>query len=195
MSSPAPVVILAEDQRQARLVRAYMRARHPNLHQEAIHDAPMANGRGSGAQWVANQYETEVRAHLIRRAKLPDQRRSEKWLIVVIDADAGSVQDRINELRKRVTESKDERVRKCSVEEVNIARLIPKWSIETWILNLNGETVDEETRYKPQNRPWDDLIPSAGAELHEWARSGQDPPDQCTPSLKLSIGELRRLTA
>jgi hypothetical protein len=195
MSSPAPVVILAEDQRQARLVRAYLRARHPGLHQKTIHDAPMANGRASGAQWVANHYETEVLAHLIRRAKLPDQRRSEKWLIVVIDADAGSVQDRLNELRRRITESKDERVRKCNVEEVNIARLIPKWSVETWLLNLNGEPVDEEIRYKLQNRAWDESIPSAGAELHEWTRSGQDPPDRCTPSLKLGIGELRRLTA
>jgi hypothetical protein len=195
MSNPAPVVILAEDQRQTRLVRAYIRARHPNLHQKAIHDAPIAHGRGSGAQWVANQYEAEVLAHLIRRAKLPDRHRSEKWLIVVIDADAGSVQDRINELRKRITESKDERVRKCIIEEVNIARLIPKWSVETWILNLNRETVDEKISYKPQNRAWDDLIPFAGAELHEWARRGQDPPDRCTPSLKLGIGELRRLTA
>jgi hypothetical protein len=62
-------------------------------------------------------------------------------------------------------------------------------------LNLNGETVDEGIRYKQQHRAWDELIPIAGAELHGWTRSGQDALDRCTPSLKLGIVELRRLTA
>ncbi|MGA2167367.1 MAG: hypothetical protein ABSG62_04095 [Terracidiphilus sp.] len=155
----------------------------------------MAKGRGSGAQWVIDHYEAEILAHLIRRARLPDRSRPEKWLIVVIDADAGSVQDRLNEFRMRITESQDERVRKCLVEKDNIARLIPKWSIETWILNLNGETVDEDTSYKRQHRQWDGLIPIATAELHVWVRNGGDPPDRCTPSLQLGVKELRRLTA
>jgi hypothetical protein len=155
----------------------------------------MANVQGSGAQWVIDHYEAEILAHLIRRAKLPDRRRSEKWLIVAIDADAGTVQDRLNEFRRRIKESQDERVRKCRVERDNVARLIPKWSIETWILNLNGETIDEDTSYKRRHSEWDGLIPIAAAELHVWIRSGEDLPDRCTPSLKLGIAELRLLTA
>lgn len=195
MSSPEPVTILAEDRRQARFVRNYLRKRMPRLNQRDIYDAPMANGRGSGAQWVLDHYETEILAHLIRRAKLPDRRRPEKWLIVVIDADAGSVQDRLNEFRRRITQSKDQRVRNCRVDRENVAHLVPKWSVETWILHLSGETTDEDTPYKRQNRPWDELIPVAAAELHGWVRGGDGPPDRCTPSLKLGIAELCRLTA
>jgi hypothetical protein len=194
MNNPAPVVILAEDTRQARLVRAYLRARHPNLHHKQIYDAPMANGKCSGSQWVAEHYANELLAHLIRRSKLPDARRSEKWLIVVIDADNRTVQDRLNEFRDRITHSQDERVRNCRAESINIAHLIPKWSIETWILNLNGETIDEDIRYKMQNRPWDRLIPSAAKELHEWGRNTGNLPDSCAHSLRQGITELRQLT-
>jgi hypothetical protein len=137
----------------------------------------------------------EVLAHLIRRTKMSNERRPEKWLIVVIDADKLTVQNRLNEFRRRIAESQDERVRRCRVEEVNLAHLIPKWSIETWILNLNGETVDEKTPYKRQNRPWDRLIPSAATALHQWIRNNEDQTDRCTPSLKPGIEELRRLTA
>jgi hypothetical protein len=195
MSNPAPVVILAEDMRQARLVRAYLRARHPNLHRKQIHDTEMANGRCSGEQWVREHYLEQVLAQLIRRARKPNVSKPEKWLIVVIDADKSTVQERLNELRRLLDESKDERVRKCRVEVENIARLVPKWSIETWILNLIGETTDEDTPYKRQNRAWDELIPTAATELHGWVRGGGNPPDHCTPSLKLGIAELRRLTA
>ena len=195
MSNPTPVVILAEDVRQARLVRAYLRERLPSLHRKEIRDAEMANSRCSGAQWVTEHYEKEVLAHLIRRSKLPDARRPEKWLIVVIDADNRTVQNRLNVFRKRITESRDERVRSCSVESANIARLIPKWSVETWILNLNDEAIDEDIPYKLHNRPWDRMIPPAAIVLHQWVRSSKDPPDHCTPSLKPGIEELRRLTA
>lgn len=195
MSSPARVVILAEDTRHSRFVRAYLRIRHPGLGRREIFDAPMANGRYAGEQWVREHYEEEVLAHLISRKRKPNESRPEKWLIVVIDADKKSVQDRLKELRRRITESDDERVRKCRVEENNVARLIPKWSIETWILHLNGETIDEKIPYKRENRPWDALIPTAAAELHGRIRSGDDTPDRCTPSLKLAISELRRLTA
>ena len=115
MNNPEPVTILAEDLRQTRFSRKYLKKRIPSLSQRAIYDAPMADGRGSGAQWVLDHYESEVLAHLIRRAKLPDRRRPEKWLIVVIDADKWTTQERLNEFRKRIEESKDERVRKCRV--------------------------------------------------------------------------------
>jgi hypothetical protein len=195
MNNPEPVTILAEDLRQTRFSRKYLKKRIPSLSQRAIYDAPMADGRGSGAQWVLDHYESEVLAHLIRRAKLPDRRRPEKWLIVVIDADKWTTQERLNEFRKRIAESKDERVRKCRVENDNVARLIPKWSIESWILNLNGEAADEDIPYKRQHRQWDGLIPTAAAELHAWVKSEEEPPNQCLSSLKLGILELRRLTA
>lgn len=185
MSNPAQITILAEDRRHARFVRAYLHRKLPDFPQKAIKDAPMASGGGSGSQWVTNRYAIEVKAYCTRQAW--------KWLIVVIDADARTVQDRLNALHDRLAESEDERLRRCRIEAEQIARLIPKWSIETWILNLNGEAVDENVRYKTHHRSWDDLIQPASYELHRWVGIEGDPSDKCTFSLRDGIRELRRL--
>jgi len=177
-----------------RLVRAYLRNRVPSLQQREIHEAPMANGQGSGAQWVIEHYEAQVRAHLIRRAKRLSDKGPETWLIVVIDADAGTVLARLNEFRKRILASSDERVRKCRAEKENVTRLIPKWSIETWILCLTGEAGDEETRYKTQNRDWERLIRPAAGQLHILAGGQPELSAHVVPSLQHGIGELRHLT-
>jgi hypothetical protein len=186
MSNPAQITILAEDRRQARFARAYLRKRLPALPQKVIKDAPMAGGRGSGAQWVIARYATEIEAYCTRQAR--------KWLIVVIDADTKTIQERLNELHERLQVSEDERLRRFQAETEQVARLVPKRSIETWILNLTGETVDEEVPYKRQHYPWDDLIRAASLELHNWANADGDPPKRCAPSLNHGIKELRHLT-
>jgi hypothetical protein len=186
MSNPAQVTILAEDRRQSRLVRAYLRRRLPDLPQRNVKDAPMAGGAGSGAQWVTNRYAIEIRAYCARQAH--------KWLIVVIDADSKSIQDRLLELHRRLEEADDRRLREFRVETEKIARLVPKWSVETWILNLNGEIVEEGLSYKREHRRWDELIQSASSELSDWARAKGKPPVRCTPSLVHGIQELRRLS-
>ena len=185
MSNPAQITILAEDSRHARFVRAYLRRKFPHLSQRVIRIAPMASGRGNGAQWVLNRYAIEVKAYCTRQAQ--------KWLIVVIDADNNSVQDRLRELHRRLVDSDDERLRICRVDTEQISRLIPKWSIETWIVNLNGETVDEAIPYKRQPRAWDDLIRPATVELNVWVSAQGGLHDRCTPSLSFAIQELRRL--
>jgi len=184
MSNPAEVIVLAEDNRQFRLVRAWVRERVPQYPASNIRVSPMSHGRGSGAQQVLNQYAVEVRAYLSRHAR--------KWLIVVIDADNFSVHDRLTQLAQNLRESQYERVRNCRADSEQIARLAPKWSIETWILFLNGETIDEDTRYKNLNRDWDQLITPAAAQLAEWMAQA-NPPNDCNPSLLHGIGELRRL--
>lgn len=195
MNSPARVVILAEDMRQARFVRAYLQSRHPRLGSREVFDAPMANGSCAGEQWVKEHYAEQILAHLIRRARRPAEDRPEKWLIVVIDADTKTVQERLNELQRRITKCDDQRVRRFRAEDNNLARLIPKWSIETWILHLSGEATEEDTPYKRQRRDWDGLIPSAAIQLNGWVRSAEAPPERCAPSLRHGIAELRRLTA
>jgi hypothetical protein len=144
----------------------------------------MSQGRGSGAQRVLNQYAVEVRAYLSRHAR--------KWLIIVIDADNFSVHDRLTQLAQNLRESQDERVRNCRADSEQIARLLPKWSIETWILFLNGETVDELTRYKNLNRDWDQLTTPAAAQLNE-STAQVNPPNDWIPSLVHGFSELRRL--
>ena len=74
-----------------------------------------------------------------------------------------------------------------------IARLIPKRNIETWILCLNEQVVDEQIDYKQSGNAWSKLIPSAAEKLHRWIRSSAKPPDRCVDSLRHGIEELRRL--
>jgi hypothetical protein len=185
MSNPAQITILAEDRRQARFVRSYLRKRLPDLPQSAIKDAPMADGKSAGSQWVLNRYAVEVKAHCARQAA--------KWLIVVIDADNNTVQDRIQHFDQRLREFPYKKLSKVHVETEQMAHLIPKWSIETWLLNLNGSVVNEDTQYKPQHSSWDEMIRLASQELHTWVRS-EETPAQCTPSLQHGIRELRRLS-
>jgi hypothetical protein len=73
-----------------------------------------------------------------------------------------------------------------------IVHLIPKRNIETWILNLNGHTVDEETDFS-RYAAIDDLMVPAAQTLFEWTRPNAVPAPYCVPSLRWAINELRRL--
>jgi hypothetical protein len=185
MSNPAQVIILAEDARQSRLTRAWIRARVPAFPRNNIRESEMAWGKGSGSQQVLRQYEVEVKAYLSRHAR--------KWLIVVIDADNLSVQERLDQLTRELRKSEHDNVRNFRPDAEQVARLVPKWSVETWILSLNGENVDENTRYKNANRDWGELIRPAALTLSEWTARTSFPAD-CIPSLTGGIGQLRRLT-
>lgn len=74
-----------------------------------------------------------------------------------------------------------------------IARLVPKRNIETWILCLNEEKVSEETDYKGKMRDWSRLIPPAAETLFQWTRSNAEPPNHCIDSLQSGVRELNRL--
>jgi hypothetical protein len=107
---------------------------------------------------------------------------------VSIDADAGDVAHRARQFEESLaTESMSRRA-----EGERIIHLIPKRNVETWILNLNGHHVDEETDYS-RHAGIDDLIVSAAQTLFEWTRPNGVIPSHCVPSLRLAIDELGRL--
>jgi hypothetical protein len=106
----------------------------------------------------------------------------------MIDADAGDVSRRFRQLRDGLTQ---EGLERRSPEE-RIVHLIPRRNIETWILNLNDNPVDEETDF--HHAPGvDDLIDSAAQTLFEWTRPNAVIPSFCLPSLRFAIPEIRRL--
>jgi hypothetical protein len=107
----------------------------------------------------------------------------------VIDADTGDVDRRLRQFR-------------ASLEQANLAaredheaivHLVPKRSVETWVLCLGGTSVDENTDYS-RERGIDGLIPPAAVSLFEWSRVGAAIPPHCVPSLIASLPELNRLT-
>jgi hypothetical protein len=139
------------------------------------------SGLGSAEQWVREQFAIEVGEYRGRHA--------ETKLIVLIDADTQTVHQRLQQLDLALKDAGIPPVH--NTEE--IARLVPKRNVETWILCLNAEMVDEATDYKRNRNDWANLIEVATDALYKWSRPNATLPPSCVPSLQLGIGELRRL--
>src|SRR5579859_366513 len=132
----ANIILLVEDLNQENLLRRYLQ----QLHHEnrSMRSQRIPNGLGSGEQFVRERYASEVRA--IRS----QMNRTKACLIAMIDADSGSVSDRRLQFERALLDA--EEPPRTSVEP--ILNLIPKRNVETWILCLNAELVDEVTDYR-----------------------------------------------
>ena len=74
-----------------------------------------------------------------------------------------------------------------------VARLVPKRNIETWILYLNDIQVNEDSDYKNTRDDWNDLVRPAVKALYLWTRPRTAMPPSCVSSLQIGIEELRKL--
>jgi hypothetical protein len=109
-------------------------------------------------------------------------------LIVAIDADTGEVDRRVRQLR----EGLEQAGAPARTDREAIVHLIPKRSVETWVLCLSGRQVDESTDYR-QEVDVDRRIPDAARTFFDWSRENAQPPAHCVPSLRSAIPEVRRL--
>lgn len=128
--------MLAEDERHQRFIRSFLYGKGLKLHQ--IRMEPLPSGRGCGEQWVRDRYVASVRALRARTAK------AESALIVAIDADITPVTRRQRQLQEALSLAGLE---KRGNNEA-ICHFVPKRHIETWILYLTGQSVDEDSDYK-----------------------------------------------
>jgi|SRR5271165_1245520 len=179
-SSRVYVIVVLEDARHEILARRYLKKRGIGDREMRIERSPSGEGNAEG--WVRKTFVKEVNVYRSRHPKTA--------LIVVIDADNHTVQDRWTQLDQAL---KDGRKEPVDVEREQIARLVPKRNIETWILCLNGQAVDEEADYKRTRDDWTDLIPRAAGTLLEWTRSNTELPSHCVDSLRSGVTELKRL--
>jgi hypothetical protein len=105
---------------------------------------------------VRERYAQAVRAYRER------SQRAKTALIVAIDADAGEVSRRVRQLREAL-----ERADLAARTDVEvIVHLIPRRNVETWILCLDGQPVDEITDYSGEGGI-DGLIPRAAVTFFE----------------------------
>jgi hypothetical protein len=181
MPDPSRIIILVEDQRHEMLVRRYLRKCSIEPHQMTI--VPSPSGKGSAEHWVRTRFAKEVSAYRHRST------RAGTALIVAIDADAYTVDQRLARLAQTLNETGG----KPLLREEAVALLVPKRNIETWILALNEYTVDETTDYKPSSNDWSELIPKASNTLYVWTRSNAVLPNDCIDSLRRGVAELNRL--
>jgi len=182
MSKPSSVIVIVEDERHEMLVRRYLKKCGMGAHQVTYVRSP--SGAGSAEQWVRSRFAKEVSAYRNRRA------RATTALIVVIDADAHTVLRRLTQLSGELKQSGIQAIGNGE----QVAQLVPKRNVETWILSLNQETVDEETDYKERRHDWNELIPEAATTLFRWTRTRAKLPYHCVASLRTGIKELNRLT-
>ena len=131
MTSTSWVVVLAEDPCHQRFVRGYLY--RLGFSRRQLDFRPVSNGRGSGEQWVRQQYASAVQDYRVRSAK------AQTALVAIIDADAGDVNLRVRQFQDAL---KQNGAAARSNDEA-IIHLVPRRNIETWILHLSGENVDE----------------------------------------------------
>jgi hypothetical protein len=174
------MIVVLEDAHHEMLVRRYLIKRGLNRYAIRIERSP--SGQGNAEGWVRKTFVREVNVYRGRHAKTA--------LIVVIDADNHTVQDRLRQLDRALEDGGKQRV---DVGHEQIARLVPKRNIETWILCLNGHAVDEEVDYKKTKDNWNDLIRRAAGTLSQWTHQEAEPPSHCIDSLRSGVRELNRL--
>lgn len=125
------IVILCEDRQQEVFARHFLKKRgFTGTIRTKI--CP----RGAGEQFVRESYAAEVKAFRSRNYL-------SGMLIVLIDADTKTVEERLKQLNDSLIEDSQE----SRKSDESIAIFVPKRNIETWIHYLQGETVDEEIVY------------------------------------------------
>ncbi len=126
MGKYSEIVILCEDLQQAVFARTFLAK--CGIIRQRIRIAPLP-AQGSGEGFVRKQYPLEVRAY---RRTIP---KKQVGLVVMIDADNRSVDDRFTELDRALVESGIDG--RQPGEQIGI--YIPKRNIETWIYFLKGK--------------------------------------------------------
>ncbi len=179
--SGVKIVLLCEDTQTESFVRNFLK--HRKFQGRDINTCPLPEGSGAGEQWVRKQYPEELK--LIRR-------RENAYLIVVIDADTGTIDDRHRELEIACRE-KDISPRDHE-RDSNVLHIIPRRNIETWLAYLkNDENVDESKDYQSlRDCPKEDLKEYTKS-LYDMCHVQQRLREPAPASLREACSEYRRL--
>lgn len=178
-AAPVHTVIVCEDLQHEVFVRRFLRDRGWGTRQIRAQKAPA--GSGSAEQWVRQRLPSELRAYRDRSSRATTN------LIVVMDADTGTVEQHTRELQQAC---RDAGLEPPAAGE-RVLFVIPRRNIETWLAYLRGEAVDEQTAY-PKYQEQSDCKKDVDA-LSEMCR-GQRPLSQGVPLSLLTVcDEYKRL--
>ena len=123
------VVLVCEDTQHEVFVRRFLRDMGWKVRDIRVEKAPQ--GRGSGEQFVRENYPSELRS---LRGK-PGRRA----LIAVVDGDKRGVDGRLADFERACVEQGVPSRR----DEETVLLFVPTWAIETWLAYLDGNIVDE----------------------------------------------------
>ena len=173
------VTLLVEDRTLERFAREVLLLL--GFHRREVFVIGYPVGRGSAKQWVEKRYPIEVRAY---RGKANAQQIA---LLVGTEADEKTAAHRFRHLASKLTDAKlaDRN------ETERIALWVPKWNVETWILYLSGEDVDEKANYK--TRLGDPDFHAVAEDFVSGFRKSHSERSAALPSLEAAFKETRRL--
>jgi hypothetical protein len=124
------VEVLCEDREHESFSIRLLTSRFFNVERRNIRMTTAPEGKGSAAAWVIKKYQD-----VVRRARATSNSQPDLGFLVVIDADG---RNRIRDLGAE----NDPRA------ELRIAVCAPARNINTWVLWLTGDEVNEATDYK-----------------------------------------------
>lgn len=172
------IVILCEDKQQEVFARYFLKKRGFT---GLVRANTCPKGSECGADYVHTHYPVEVKAYRQKRNQVSI------GLVVLIDADTGTLEARLNELASVL----DEDEQKNREPNEAIAIFVPKRNIETWIHYLQGETVNEEdaySRFKKNEAACKKPVENLADRCYS-----QSLPEDAARSLQAACGELQRL--
>ena len=117
-------------------------------------------------------------------------------MFAVMDADELTVARCLSDLNDELIKSGQQSL---DNDHDRIARLIPKWNIETWILFLTADedaqlSIKEGQNYKDskKSQQWDQLVPRSSAAIYALTRPGAAMPENLIGSLQTGLKEIPR---
>jgi len=167
-------VLLCEDVDHVRFVRELLKSIPGDFEKQD------PNTDGQGEQFVRETFPNEVQT---LRSKSYQRRLS---LIVVIDADRNSLNERTQQLEQSLREQ--------GIPPINdnepILLVIPKWCIETWVVFFKHGNADESQNcqtYKNLTESKDYRIAA-----RQFASDFKDPPNNWLPAMKHCAAEVSK---
>ncbi len=175
------LTVLVEDYRTAQFTRSVCRQFGIPSHDVTFEPIPV--GRGSGKQWVTQQYP-----ELVRKQRSKSYQPNIATLVVTdVDELTSTVR------RAQLAESLKLNAIDARTPNERIVLWLPKWHIETWIKHFSGDAVDEDTKYSHSVSA--DKERAAALKFFEEFKQFQLEPAQLTtlPSLRDAYMETTRL--
>jgi hypothetical protein len=119
----------------------------------------------------------------------PASKKAKTLLIVLVDADKDSVDDRRRQMVARVQAAELAEFR----DNDPVVLLIPKRHIETWLRALLGESVSEEDDCKAWQAPDRETYRLAAQTLYEWSRPNAVAGPTCVDSLQRALSSWNKV--
>lgn len=176
------VVLLCEDDTQAQLVRAFLKICGQ---QGGVRDKVASRLKhGGNVGWVLDHFPEELQACRQRH------KRARTLLIVMLDADDRTIEDRRRQLVARVVAADLERFG----ENEPAVLLIPKRHVETWIRVLLGYAVTEDENCKSNRKATTEQFRIAAQAIFDRSRQNAIPQEPSVPSLEQSLPHWGRIS-